>query len=816
MAISSNTMLHKGLLDMQNLDDNAAADPTAEGAMYFSGSAGSAKFYFNSAVDLKSKKINNLADPTANQDAATKAYVDSQVTAQDLDLAGDSGTGAVDLDSQSLTIAGGTGLTSVAANQGVTVSLDNTAVTAGSYGSAAAVPSFTVDAQGRLTAAGSSAYQDATSAAKGVASFAAGDFSVSSGAVSLVDLTVSHMAAAAVVLESEGIGSNDNDTSFPTSAAVKDYVDTQLTAQDLDVAGDSGTGAIDLDSQSLTIAGTSNEIETSASGQTITVGLPNDVTIGQDLSVSRDLTVTRNLIVNGDQFKVDGETVVIDDTLVEMGTVDKAAPTGSTATKDKGHLLHHHNGSAASIQFIGYDVTNESGKFVVKAGVTDDGDGSISGGTFAPFKAGNIEGADLGLSGNLTLTGDLGVNGDITLTGASDAAIDVSADSLYFRDADGTLHRDTVADIMTAAAGDGLGAASGVLKVDLKELTEVSAIASGDTFAIVQEAESGDPSKKITFDNMAGKLAGVGISHSAGVLAADLNELSAATVDVANDSIAIIDATDNGSKKESIVDLVAGIAGTGLSAASGQLSADLGSLIAGDTDNRCLTADGDGTMTAEANMTFDGSQLLITGSIGVSGSAMPVGSIPMLRQTGLLASSPISVEQDTDLLVKPSSNPASPQGDSRMILSGSLQVEANNLAAGSYAIDVANTRGNDSRSRVRANAFVTYSARELKKDIKDISNPMAKLNALRPVTYNWRGGDIKAKGWKSEEVGFIADEVQQVLPQIVQTGMDGKAQGIDYSKLTAVLTQAVKVQDQEIQDLKAQLSQVLKALELKG
>ena len=60
---------------------------------------------------------------------AIKTYVDAQVTAQDLDLAGDSGTGAIDLDSQSLTIAGGTGLTSVAGSQTVTLNIDATVAT---------------------------------------------------------------------------------------------------------------------------------------------------------------------------------------------------------------------------------------------------------------------------------------------------------------------------------------------------------------------------------------------------------------------------------------------------------------------------------------------------------------------------------------------------------------------------------------------------------------------------------------------------------------------------------------------------------------
>ena len=79
--------------------------------------------------------------------------------------------------------------------------------------------------------------------------------------------------------EADGIPANDNDTSIPTSAAVKDYVDSQVTAQDLDIQGDTGTGSVDLDSQALTIAGTANQTTTVASGQTITIGLPSSVVI---------------------------------------------------------------------------------------------------------------------------------------------------------------------------------------------------------------------------------------------------------------------------------------------------------------------------------------------------------------------------------------------------------------------------------------------------------------------------------------------------------------------------------------------------------
>ena len=58
-------------------------------------------------------------------------------------------------------------------------------------------------------------------------------------------------------------------------------------------------------------------------------------------------------------------------------------------------------------------------------------------------------------------------------------------------------------------------------------------------------------------------------------LALDLNELTAATVNVANDSIPIVDADDNSSKKESISDLVGAITGTNLTATSGVIALDI-------------------------------------------------------------------------------------------------------------------------------------------------------------------------------------------------------------------------------------------------
>jgi len=205
-----------------------------------------------------------------------------------------------------------------------------------------------------------------------------GALTISAGAVEF-----SMLAGAAVQLSSESF--SDDDTSIMTSAAIQDLIESKVTAEDLDIAGDSGTGAVDLDSQSLTFAGTANEIETSVSGQTVTIGLPNDVTIGGNATISGNLTVS------GTTTTVDSTTVSIADPVFEIG--DDA----SDDNLDRGIKFKYNDGSAR-LGFFGMDESSE--KFVALKAATDSS--SVFSGTAMDAVFGGLEVSGLSLSGSIT------------------------------------------------------------------------------------------------------------------------------------------------------------------------------------------------------------------------------------------------------------------------------------------------------------------------------------------------------------------------------------------------------------------------------
>ena len=110
------------------------------------------------SVDVNGARISTLADPVNSQDAATRSWVLQQTgsIAPSLGLRADTtsiagGVDEVNTVDSDISILGGTGISTVLTDNTITINLDNTAVSAGTYGSATSVPGFSVDAQGRIT-----------------------------------------------------------------------------------------------------------------------------------------------------------------------------------------------------------------------------------------------------------------------------------------------------------------------------------------------------------------------------------------------------------------------------------------------------------------------------------------------------------------------------------------------------------------------------------------------------------------------------------------------------------------------------------------
>ena len=94
-----------------------------------------------------------------------------------------------------------------------------------------------------------------------------------------------------------------------------------------------------------------------------------------------------------------------------------------------------------------------------------------------------------------------------------------------------------------------------------------------------------------------------------------------------------------------------------------------------------------------------------------------------------------------------------------------------------------------------------YSDMRLKKDITPLSGSLDSVLALRGVRFNWNTQDHPEMSLGSEpQIGFIAQEVEQVYPELVTTDANGYKM-VDYAKLTPLLVEALKEQQTVINSL---------------
>jgi len=89
-------------------------------------------------------------------------------------------------------------------------------------------------------------------------------------------------------------------------------------------------------------------------------------------------------------------------------------------------------------------------------------------------------------------------------------------------------------------------------------------------------------------------------------------------------------------------------------------------------------------------------------------------------------------------------------------------------------------------------SWTNLSDKRFKKNITPISFALAMVDKLQGVNFDWRVGEFKDRDFPTgKQIGFIAQEVEKVLPEVVTTDRDGY-KGVEYSNITAVLVEAVK------------------------
>ncbi len=382
-----------------------------------------------------------------------KAYIDAKVTAEDLDFQGDSGGALnIDLDSETLDIAGGTGIDTAGSSNTLTVAIDSTVVTkTGSHtltNKTLTAPTMSDAVIDNVTIADNTISTNASNA----------DLEISangSGTIVLENLKIGTSGSTVTTILDEDAMGTDSATSLATQQSIKAYVD-----------GKSHTA----------LSGSTNNTITTVTGANAIQGESNLQFDGSTLAVTGNQTISGNLTVSGSTTTVATTNTTIEDNIIELnsglsqslndsGIIIERGSTGNnacmiwdesadefvfgttTATgadKSGGITISAGDLKVADITATGGSITG-----ITDLAVADGGTGASSltsnavltgNGTSAITAEGNLsfDGSTLAVTGAGTFSTTLGVTGASTLdqvtitdntisTNASNANLEINA-----------------------------------------------------------------------------------------------------------------------------------------------------------------------------------------------------------------------------------------------------------------------------------------------------------------------------------------------------------------------------------------------------
>ena len=204
----------------------------------------------------------------------------------------------------------------------------------------------------------------------------------------------------------------------------------------------------------------------------------------------------------------------------------------------------------------------------------------------------------------------------------------------------------------------------------------------------------------------------------------------------------------------------------------------------------------------ETPLRIDRLGLYVNNSISIKG----IGSGVCVLQANIEAGTPVFTLPTTvgleDQVLKTDGTGKLSFGTVSSVPPINSDLEVNSLGVGVAASGV--------RGEIRATNDITafYSSdRTLKENIKPISNSLEKLNKLTGVSFDWTDQYIADRGGEDDyfvrksDIGVIAQEVEEVLPEAVATREDG-IKAVKYERIIPLLIEAIKELQQQVNDLK--------------